>query len=101
MYRPSGKKKNGRCSEVIVRERWPLVEIRLYNYTTSIFWHFVDLKLQKTALSNTVILTEINAAIQLSIEGHCVCNLRSGVIFCFCFFASLLLWLERENRLQR
>ena len=31
----------------------------------------MSLKLQQTVLSNTVILTEINAAIQLSIEGYC------------------------------
>ena len=30
---PAGTKKCGRCREVAVVERWPLVEVRLYTYT--------------------------------------------------------------------
>ena len=37
------------------------------------------LKLQQTVLSNTVILTEINKTILLSIEGYCVCRDRYPV----------------------
>ena len=30
---PPGQKKSGRCREVAVVERWPLVEVRLYLLT--------------------------------------------------------------------
>ena len=33
----AGTKKSGRCREVAVVERWPLVEVRLYIYKTSLF----------------------------------------------------------------
>ena len=39
----------------------------------------MSLNLQQTVLSNTVILTEINEAMLLSIEGYCVCRDRYAV----------------------
>ena len=82
MYGPSAKKKNGPCREVTVKEEVDVsseVRLNISWYYLNFFWNLVSLKLQQTVLSNTVILTEINEAILLSIEGYCVCRDRYAV----------------------
>ena len=59
-------------------ERWSLTKVAVSSkvrlnitwYYLNFFWNLVSLKLQQTVLSNTVILSEINEAILLSIEGY-------------------------------
>ena len=82
MDRPPKKKKNGPCREVTVKEEVAVsseVRLNITWYYLNFFWNLVSLKLQQTVLSNTVILTEINEAILLSIEGYCVCRDRYAV----------------------
>ena len=83
MDRPPKKKtKNGPCREVTVKEEVDVsseVRLNITWYYLIFFWNLVSLKLQQTVLSNTVILTEINEAMLLSIEGYCVCRDRYAV----------------------
>ena len=84
MYRLSAKKKNknGPCREFTVKEEVDVsseVRLNITRYYHNFFWNLVSSKLQQTVLSNTVILTEINEAILLSIEGYCVCRDRYAV----------------------
>ena len=76
------KKKNGSCREVTVKGEEAVsseVQLNITRYYLNFFWNLLSLKLQQTVLSNTVILTEINEAILLSIEGYCVCRDRYAV----------------------
>ena len=82
MDRPSKKKKKSPCREVTVKGEEAVsseVQLNITWYYLNFFWNLVSLKLQQTVLSNTVILTEINEAILLSIEGYCVCRDRYAV----------------------
>ena len=85
MDRPSKKKKkkkNGPCREVTVKGEEAVsseVQLNITWYYRNFFWNLVSLKVQQTVLSNTVILTEINEAILLSIEGYCVCRDRYAI----------------------
>ena len=76
------KKKNGSCREVTVKGEEAVsseVQLNITRYYLNFFWNLLSLKLQQTVLSNTVILTEINEAILLSIEGYCVCRDRYAI----------------------
>ena len=88
MDRPSKKnknkktKKNGPCREVTVKGEEAVsseVQLNITWYYLNFFWNLVSLKVQQTVLSNTVILTEINEAVLLSIEGYCVCRDRYAI----------------------
>ena len=82
MDRPP-KKKNGLCREVTVKGEVAViseVQLNITWYYLNFFWNLVSLKLQQTVLSNTVILTEINEAILLSIEDYCVCRDRYAIV---------------------
>ena len=84
MYRPSAKKKNknGPCRELTVKEEVDVsseVRLNITRYYHNFFWNLVSSKLQQTVLSNTVILTEINEVILLSIEGYFVWRDRYAV----------------------
>ena len=85
MYGPSAKKqknKIGPCREVTVKEEVDVsseVRLNITWYYLNFFWNLVSLKLQQTVVSNTVILTEINEAMLLSIGGYCVCRDRYAV----------------------
>ena len=82
MDRPSKKKKIGPCREVTVKGEEAVsseVQLNITWYNLNFFWNLVSLKLQQTVLSNTAILTEINEAILLSIEGYCVCRDRYAI----------------------
>ena len=75
-------KKNGPCREVTVKEEVDVsseVRLNITWYYLNFFWNLVSLKLQQTVVSNTVILTEINEAMLLSIGGYCVCRDRYAV----------------------
>ena len=77
---PKKKNKNGPCRELTVKEEVDVsseVRLNITRYYHNFFWNFVSSKLQQTVLSNTVILTEINEVILLSIEGYFVCRDRS------------------------
>ena len=79
---PKQKTKNGPCREVTVKEEVDVsseVRLNITWYYLIFFWNLVSLKLQQTVPSNTVILTEINEAMLLSIEGYCVCRDRYAV----------------------
>ena len=82
MDRLSKKKKKGSCREVTVKGEEAVsseVQLNITRYYLNFFWNLLSLKLQQTVLSNTVILTEINEAILLSIEGYCVCRDRYAI----------------------
>ena len=85
MDRPPKKKKKkkiGPCREVTVKKEVDVsseVRLNITRYYLNFFWNLVSLKLQQIVPSNTVILTEINEAMLLSIEGYCVCRDRYAV----------------------
>ena len=92
-------KKKGPCREVTVKGEVAVSsEIRL-NTTSIFFWNLVSLKLQQTVLSNTVILTEINEAIPLSIEGYCVCRDRYPVFRELAHSRKLYLCMNSASRI--
>ena len=79
---PKKKNKNGPCRELTVKEEVDVsseIRLNITRYYHNFFWNLVSSKLQQTVLSNTVILTEINEVILLSIEGYFVCRDRYAV----------------------
>ena len=103
MYGPSAKKKkNGPCREVTVKGEEAVsseVQLNITWYYLNFFWNLVSLKVQQTVLSNTVILTEINEAILLSIEGYCVCRDRHTVFRKLPYSRKLYLSMNSASRI--